>query len=898
MITEKGKIMKKGLGTVIISVTVAAGFSRAEQDLTTNDATSANPQVRQARYLVNLAISGGDSVYLQPGESGLYDHSRARGNQSGWYVMNDGAMAGAVAVTYADPGYASSTYSASPDYFGYKFKWPVTVSNLVYVDYCFSDGGTFSSAPALQVLSSLDGVWTTVASSISPSYQNWFSGGRRVTYTITPVSPVTNVWGVRLYGNTTASSAWDRSGWACVTELRMNGTPHFGLSLDFANNLALSGTPFCSGNAWKTGNGSSINDGNFNNSAEVWNVASPAGEKHVGIVWPAPKRRIAALGVALTFFADGGWFQDTTGNPLRVEYTTDGQNWTPVSGLRKGRYTADYAACAALSWDYKGSWLFMFNPVDGVRGVRLAGLPGGSVAALGGNGYVSVRELEVYSTEFVLPECLTGSYLKPGNTAADNNFGFDVGVSRDTLIAGARFEDGGGTDSGAAYIFTRTNGTWSQQAYLKAGTISMGSQFGYSVDIDGDTAIVGVPLESGANNHAGAAYIFIRTNGVWIQQAFLRASNMGSEDRFGNTVAISGDRAIVGAIFRDVAGSDSGAAYVFARNQGVWSEEACLIPANRASNDCFGCSVDISGDSAVIGACYQDSMASDSGAAYVFTRTGGVWTELAMLKASNAGANDFFGFDVAIDGDTLIVSATGEDSNAIGVGGAQGDNSAADAGAAYVFVRTNGVWTQQAYLKATNTGAGDSFGCRVGVSGDFAVVGAHDEDGSASGVYGADDNLLPGAGAAYAYVRTNGVWIPLAYLKASNPGGGDRMGIGVAIDGTCIAAGADYEDGSATVVDGGYDESVSNAGAVYTFDLLEWAPGLRILSFSLDNPAITFRSLPQRYYTLQRCDDLQAGNWTDVTGQIAIPGTGGRIKLQHESAAPRQFYRIKESHAP
>jgi hypothetical protein len=403
--------MLAGLGVCVVSL---CGLAKAEQDLTTNDATSTNALVRQARYLVNLALPGGDSVYLQPGESGLYDYARARGNQSRWYVMNDGATAGSVAVTYADPGYGSSTYSAPPDYFGYKFKYPATVTNVVYVDYCFSDGGTFSSAPELQVLSALGGAWTAVPSSITPAYQNWFSGGRRVTYTSVPESPIANVWGVRLHGNTSAAGgAWDRSGWACVTELRVDGTPDFGVALDFTNNLARSGTPFCSNNAWKTGAGSQINDGNFDNNAEVWHVASPAGVKHVGISWSAPQPGVAAVGIALTFFADGGWYQDTPADTLLVECTLDGQNWTAVSNLHKGRYTADYPACAALSWDYKGTWLFTFDPVDDVRGIRLSGLPGGSVGALGGNGYVSVREMEVYATFPRSPVAGVGDGMNP-----------------------------------------------------------------------------------------------------------------------------------------------------------------------------------------------------------------------------------------------------------------------------------------------------------------------------------------------------------------------------------------------------------------------------------------------------------------------------------------------------
>ncbi|MDD2598712.1 MAG: FG-GAP repeat protein [Kiritimatiellae bacterium] len=1029
--------MKRILNCLLKSMLVLGVTALAEQDLTTNDGTGTGALIRQARYLVNLALPGGDSVYLQPGESGLYDYSRARGNQSRWYVMNDGATAGAIAVTYADPGYGSGTYSPPPDYFGYKFKYPVTITQLTYVDYCFGDGGTFSSAPELQVLSSLAGTWTTVTSSITPAYQNWFSSGRRVTYTITPEHLITDAWGVRLYGNTTASRAWDQNGWVGVTELRVSGTPAFGLALDFTVNIALSGTPFCSNNAWKAGDGKEINDGNFDNHTELWDAAAPAGDKQVGISWSAPQRDVAALGVAMTFFIDGGWYHDTPADPLQVEYTSDGVNWSAVTGLKKGRYTADYAVCAALPWEYKGTWLFTFDPVDNVRGIRLSGLPAGDVAALGGHGYISLREMEVYAAFPVPPECLAGSYLKPTNTTAGSRLGFSVAVNGDTAIVGAPLEDGVAADSGAAYIFVKTNGVWSQQAYLKAGTIGWGHLFGYSVDISGETAIVGVPMENGNAYQSGAAYVFVREDGVWSQQAYLKASNKDYQDQFGNCVAISGDSVIIGALFEDGGGGNAGAAYVFTRSAGVWSQQAHLKASNAGFGDCFGVSVDIDGDVAVVGACYEDDLANDSGAAYVFTRSAGIWSQQAFLKATNAGASDYFGIGVAIDGDSVIVGASGEDSNATDVDGDPANNSAVNSGAAYIFARTGDLWSQQAYLKATNTGADDSFGyAAVDICGDIAVVGAYGEDGSAIGVYGADDNYASGAGAAYAYIRNNGVWSSLAYLKAKNTGVDDRIGVSVATDGKTIIAGADFEDGGATEVDGLDNDALDNAGAAYTFDLLEWEPGLSILSavvtsggrwgdfnfaqgktvtphsnvksgnpqyvvdanygtswysyqgngnqisFTLDlgceitigcfvhyplqtefyqiesssdgsnwssrvsaaipavpaaaftndvsgaysaryirytgkttqvawvgvaefevygvasaaeNMILSFRSLPQRLYTLQQCNDLQVGIWTDVPGQTRVPGTGGRLALQHQRTAPAQFYRLKES---
>ncbi len=173
---------------------------------------------------------------------------------------------------------------------------------------------------------------------------------------------------------------------------------------------------------------------------------------------------------------------------------------------------------------------------------------------------------------------------------------------------------------------------------------------------------------------SGAAYVFVRSGGIWTQQAYLKASNTGAGDGFGDSVAVSGDTVVVGA-----SGEDSNATGVDG-NQG-------------------------------------DNSASHSGAAYVFIRSGGIWTQQAYLKASNTGADDDFGNSVAVSGDTVVVGAYSEDSNATGVDGNQGDNSASASGAAYVFTRSGGIWTQQAYLKASNTGADDrlrQLGGRVG----------------------------------------------------------------------------------------------------------------------------------------------------------------------------------------
>jgi hypothetical protein len=162
----------------------------------------------------------------------------------------------------------------------------------------------------------------------------------------------------------------------------------------------------------------------------------------------------------------------------------------------------------------------------------------------------------------------------------------------------------------------------------------------------------------------------------------------------------------------------------------------------------------------------------------------------AYLKASNAEADDQFGFSVAISGDTLVVGAWGEDSSATGVNGNQSDNSAGSSGAAYVFVRSGTTWTQQAYLKASNAAGDDGFGCSVAISGDTVVVGAANEDSSATGVNGdGTNNGSNGSGAAYVFVRSGTSWSQQAYLKASNTDVGDAFGTKVAISGDTLVVG-------------------------------------------------------------------------------------------------------------
>jgi hypothetical protein len=477
-----------------------------------------------------------------------------------------------------------------------------------------------------------------------------------------------------------------------------------------------------------------------------------------------------------------------------------------------------------------------------------------------GAAYVFVRSGTTWSQQ---------TYLKASNTGAGDAFGYSVALSDDTLIVGAYTEDSSttgvntspndsSTNSGAAYVFVRSGGNWNEQAYLKASNTEAFDFFGCSVSISGDTVVVGALNEASsatgvngnqANNSfsaSGAAYVFVRSGTIWSQQAYLKASNTAASDQFGYSVSVSGDTVAIGAIWEDSSAtgvngdqanngsSASGAAYVFVRSGTTWSQQAYLKASNTGVEDFFGCSVAVSGDTVIVGAYDEDSSAtgangdqasngsSASGAAYVFERSGTTWSQQAYLKASNTGVVDRFGISVAISADTVVVGALNEASNATGVNGDQTNNGSFNAGAAYVFIRSGTAWSQQAYIKASNTpaesGAGDNFGYSVAVSGDTAVVGAPNEDSSTTGANSTPNENAGGSGAAYVFVRSGTTWSQQAYLKASNTGGGDTFGYSVAISGDSVVIGAVNEDGSSTVINGNQaDNSAISAGAAYVF---------------------------------------------------------------------------------
>jgi len=471
------------------------------------------------------------------------------------------------------------------------------------------------------------------------------------------------------------------------------------------------------------------------------------------------------------------------------------------------------------------------------------------------------------------PNLVQRDYVKASNTDAGDHFGAALALDGDTLVVGGNLEssaapgvdpadqaDNSLSQSGAVYVFGRAaDGTWSQQAFLKASNPDAEDWFGFAVALSGDTLAVGAPHESSAPDrgpgdnsvtHSGAVYIFARSaSGEWRQEAFLKAPVAGVNASFGCSVALEGGTLAVGALQEssaqpgvnpppgDGVAPASGAAYVFTRApDGTWAQQAFIKASNPDANDLFGFTLALSGDTLAVGAegesssatgvnapaaLQADNSARNSGAVYVFQRSQATWAQQAYIKASNTGTGDVFGTFIALSGDTLAVGAPAEDSGGTGVNPAQGDNAADNSGAVYVFTReAPATWSQKAFLKGWNSVSGDRFGA-VALGDNILAVGATGESDTGLNAPMTNHNA-PGSGAVYLFERSGDLaaaWEPLIYLKAFNLGEDDAFGFPLALNGDTLAVGATLEDSGSTGVNSGgqTDNSAMDSGAVYIF---------------------------------------------------------------------------------
>jgi hypothetical protein len=353
-----------------------------------------------------------------------------------------------------------------------------------------------------------------------------------------------------------------------------------------------------------------------------------------------------------------------------------------------------------------------------------------------------------------------------GSDTEQDRFGVAVAISGETVVVGAPF-----VGPGAAYVFVRSGGVWNQQQKLEPSDAAAGDLFGFSVAISGETIVIGAGHFTGiGDDNPGFAYVFVRNNGVWSQQQKLAASDGTGGERFGRSVAVSGETVVVGAPGDDNGlGGFQGSAYIFVRSSGGWNEQQKLLASDATSGDQFGSSVTISGETVVIGAPEDDGGAGfRQGSAYVFVRSSGVWSQQQKLLASDAAGGQVFGGSVTISGETVVIGRRTS---------------------AYVFVRSGEVWSQQQQLLPPDPVANNNFGASVAISGETVVVGADFDDGPT-----AQDQ-----GSAYVFVRSSGVWSQQQKLVASDGAASDLFGFSAGISGQTVVVGALLDDVGASV---------------------------------------------------------------------------------------------------
>jgi len=373
-----------------------------------------------------------------------------------------------------------------------------------------------------------------------------------------------------------------------------------------------------------------------------------------------------------------------------------------------------------------------------------------------------------------------GVRINATDAAQDDFFADAVGAHGNVVIIGAAGNDDGGPSSGCAYVFRPV--PWYQAAKLTATDAAAGDAFGSSVAVDGTTAVIGAIGDSDLGMSSGSVYVFREMGGTWQQIAKLTASDGTIDDEFGFSVGISGSSIIVGSPWHSDGAYGTGAAYVFQEVQGVWQQVAKLTAADAAQSDFFGYSVAIDGDTAVVGAFRDDDQASGTGSAYVFRESGGTWQQVDKLHAADASGADLFGVSVAINSSFAVIGAE------------FATNGWADSGAAYVFWKNaEGIWTQFAKLVPTDSYSSDRFGRSVAIADDTIVAGSENHDEAA-----------PDAGAAYVFRLTDGSWVQIAKVTAPDAAATDRYGSSVALAGETAIIGAPFDDAHGTLSGSAY----------------------------------------------------------------------------------------------
>lgn len=357
--------------------------------------------------------------------------------------------------------------------------------------------------------------------------------------------------------------------------------------------------------------------------------------------------------------------------------------------------------------------------------------------------------------------------ISASDGSENDNFGNSVAISGTRIVVGSEKDDDFGSGSGSAYVFELRNGVWTQIAKLLPSDGAMDNSFGCSVSISGNTIVIGSRRDNPKGKNSGSVYVFSLQNGVWIQTAKLFASDGKPSDNFGLSVAISGNVIVVGKS----GVMETGSAYVFTFENGIWNQTAKLTASNSEIDNNFGCSVSIYESTIVVGSFTDNEKGYNSGSAYVFNLVEGIWTQTVRLLASDGAPWDFFGHSVSVHDSNIVVGAHWDDD--------RGESS----GSIYVFSFLNGIWSETAKLSASDGAPWDLFGHSVSVY-DSSIV--------ASSYW--DDDKGEMSGSVYLFTNLNGMWTETAKLYSSGASQGDQFGSAVAISGSNIVVGCYWDD--------------------------------------------------------------------------------------------------------
>jgi hypothetical protein len=399
------------------------------------------------------------------------------------------------------------------------------------------------------------------------------------------------------------------------------------------------------------------------------------------------------------------------------------------------------------------------------------------------------------------PPCYSLTYtglLVAPDAAADDQLGASIACWGDVVVVGAPLDDDGRAgNAGSVYIWTRSGDAWLFTQKLTAADGAAEDRFGQAVAAGDGVILVGAPFADADAANTGGVYVFTHTAGVWTQSARLVASDRAAGDRFGSAIALAGDLAVIGAPFDEAPGQvDRGAAYVFTRSGGTWTQQQKLIASNAVNNDQFGSRVAVGGARIGVGAPLHDAPGmTDAGAVYIFENSGGSWNEVQVVTPATPAQGANFGSGLALSADLL------------GVGAERGLVGDARVGTAYVFGRSGSGWTQRQRLLAPGGHFDDHFGACVAVADGAVLVGAPN----------ADTPFVPHAGVGFLFTPDGTQWALELRFSAPKPGWGMAFGSALAAPG----GGAGIAFFGAPLDNAG---DAADAGTAHVFDYVTQPP--------------------------------------------------------------------------